>query len=74
MIGVRKSFSEELKRGVVLEIESGHLSIREAAYETLAGVSQVKNWFPGKISRNRGIGSLVFSFFRRHGLLLLGLT
>lgn len=37
-------YSEELKRGIVDEIESGHLSVRDAARDTRAGVTQVQKW------------------------------
>jgi hypothetical protein len=34
MSGVRKCFSADLKRGIVSEIEAGHVSIREASKES----------------------------------------
>jgi len=37
-------YSEELKRGIVEEIEGGHLSVRDAARDTGAGVTQVQKW------------------------------
>jgi len=40
----RKSFSEGLKRGLVDEIESGHQSIRDAAYASGAGITQIQKW------------------------------
>jgi transposase-like protein len=44
MIESRKKFSSELKKMIVLDIESGVLSLREASERTRAGVAQIKQW------------------------------
>ena len=41
---VRHSYSEELKRGIVEEIESGQLSLRDAASAARTGINQVQKW------------------------------
>lgn len=54
-------YSEELKRGIVEEIESGHLSVREAARDTQAGVTQVQKWLEeyGRFKPKRDVVEVV---------------
>jgi transposase-like protein len=40
----RHTFSEDLKRSIVEEIESGRLSLREAAVTAHTGVTQIEKW------------------------------
>jgi transposase-like protein len=58
---VRRQFSEELQRHVVSEIESGRLSITEAAVEYCAAKSSVKSWLVlhGKFQPKRSIVEVV---------------
>jgi transposase-like protein len=58
---VRYSFSEELKRGLVEEIEGGRLSIRDAASEVGTGVTQVQKWLEeyGRFKPKRDIVEVV---------------
>lgn len=54
-------YSEELKRGMVEEIESGRMSIRDAAVETQAGVTQVQKWLEeyGRFKPKRDVVEVV---------------
>ena len=57
----RHSYSEELKRGIVEEIESGRLSQREAASAACTGVAQVQKWLEeyGRFKPKRDIVEVV---------------
>ena len=57
----RHSYSEELKRGIVEEIESGQLSLREAASAARTGVAQVQKWLDeyGRFKPKRDIIEVV---------------
>lgn len=54
-------YSEELKRGIVEEIESGRLSVRDASAETQAGVTQVQKWLEeyGRFKPKRDVVEVV---------------
>jgi transposase-like protein len=57
----RHSYSEDVKRQLVEEIESGRMSIREAASEARAGVTQVQKWLEeyGRFKPKRDIVEVV---------------
>lgn len=57
----RHSYSEELKRGIVEEIESGRLSLRDAASAARTGVTQVQKWLDeyGRFKPKRDIVEVV---------------
>jgi len=57
----RHSYSEELKRGIVEEIESGQLSVRDAASAARTGVTQVQKWLDeyGRFKPKRDIVEVV---------------
>ena len=54
-------YSEELKRRIVEEIESGCVSVRDAARETRAGVTQVQKWLEeyGRFKPKRDVVEVV---------------
>lgn len=54
-------YSEELKRGIVEEIEGGQLSIRDAARDTRAGVTQIQKWIEeyGRFKPKRDVVEVV---------------
>lgn len=54
-------YSEELKRGIVEEIEGGHLSVRDAARDTRAGVTQIQKWLEeyGRFKPKRDVVEVV---------------
>jgi len=57
----RNIYSEELKVRIVEEIESGNLSLREAARESRTGVTQVQKWLDeyGRFKPKRDIVEVV---------------
>lgn len=57
----RHSYSEELKRGIVEEIESGRLSLRDAAQAACTGLTQVQKWLDeyGRFKPKRDIVEVV---------------
>lgn len=57
----RHSYSEELKRGIVDEIESGLVSVRDAANAARTGVTQVQKWLEeyGRFKPKRDIVEVV---------------
>jgi transposase-like protein len=58
---VRHEYSEALKRGIVEEIESGRLSIRDASDEVGAAVTQVQKWLEeyGRFKPKRDVVEVV---------------
>jgi len=54
-------YSEELKRRIVEEIESGYVSVRDAARETQAGITQVQKWLEeyGRFKPKRDVVEVV---------------
>lgn len=54
-------YSEELKRRIVEEIESGYVSVRDAARETQAGTTQVQKWLEeyGRFKPKRDVVEVV---------------
>ena len=61
MENIRMSFSEDVKRSIIEELESGRLSIREAAERGHTTVSRVKLWLEeyGKYKPKRDIVEVV---------------
>jgi transposase-like protein len=57
----RHSYSEDVKRQLVEEIESGRMSIREASSEARTGVTQVQKWLEeyGRFKPKRDIVEVV---------------
>ena len=57
----RHCYSEELKRRIVEEIESGYVSVRDAGRETGAGVTQVQKWLAeyGRFKPKRDVVEVV---------------
>jgi transposase-like protein len=57
----QKSYSPELKRAIVEELESGQISLREAAARGHTGVSQVQLWLKeyGRYQPKRDIVEVV---------------
>jgi transposase-like protein len=57
----RHSYSEELKRSIVEEIEGGRLSLRDAASAAHTGVTQVQKWLDeyGRFKPKRDIVEVV---------------
>lgn len=54
-------YSEELKRCIVQEIESGQMSVRDASKSTQAGVGQVQKWLDeyGRFKPKRDVVEVV---------------
>lgn len=59
--GVQKRFSEELKRHVVSEVESGKMSVRDAAERTHSTTSRIYKWLEeyGRFKPKRDILEVV---------------
>ena len=60
-VRLRHNYSEELKRGIVEEIENGQLSLRDAASAARTGINQVQKWLDeyGRFKPKRDIVEVV---------------